>query len=71
MSVKLPLALWKRAFLLTDPDSSVDIERFTKDHEFYKTFRKGIEQQMNENFAASVKGSQAQADGREVRISEI
>ncbi|KAH6677855.1 hypothetical protein F5X68DRAFT_245606 [Plectosphaerella plurivora] len=44
--------------------SSVDIDRFTIDPEFYRTFRKSIEQQMNENFAASIKGSTAQADGR-------
>ncbi|KAF5684530.1 sterigmatocystin biosynthesis monooxygenase stcW [Fusarium circinatum] len=47
------------------PYTEADIERFNNDPEYYKTFRKLIEQQMNENFAASIKNSEAQEKGRQ------
>ncbi|KAF9876803.1 hypothetical protein CkaCkLH20_05649 [Colletotrichum karsti] len=45
--------------------TSADIDRFNSDPEYYMLFRKQIEQQMNENFAASVKDSTAEKKGRE------
>ncbi|KAG4281911.1 hypothetical protein FPRO06_10815 [Fusarium proliferatum] len=47
------------------PYTAADIERFNNDPEYYKAFRKQIEQQMNENFAASIKNSEAQEKGRQ------
>lgn len=47
-----------------EPYSTADIERFTNDDEYYRGFRKAIEQQMNENFASNYKNSKAQKDGR-------
>ncbi|KAK1765315.1 hypothetical protein QBC33DRAFT_455591 [Phialemonium atrogriseum] len=44
--------------------SESQIQRFASDPAYYKEFRKGIEQQMNENFIASVKSSKEQAEGR-------
>ncbi|RKL19310.1 hypothetical protein BFJ68_g3584 [Fusarium oxysporum] len=46
-------------------DTEADIERFNNDPKYYKAFRKQIEQQMNENFAASIKNSEAQEKGRQ------
>ncbi|KXJ85358.1 hypothetical protein Micbo1qcDRAFT_223282 [Microdochium bolleyi] len=40
------------------------IDQFTQDPEYYRDFRKRIEQQMNENFAGSIKSSKEQAKGR-------
>ena len=48
-------------------DTPEEKERFQSDKKYYRKFRKGIEQQMNENFAASIKNSAAQKDGRQVR----
>ncbi|KAG5769761.1 hypothetical protein H9Q73_013468 [Fusarium xylarioides] len=45
--------------------TEADIERFNDDPEYYKAFRKQIEQQMNENFSASIKNSEAQEKGRQ------
>uniref|UniRef100_A0A0D2YE17 Sterigmatocystin biosynthesis monooxygenase stcW n=1 Tax=Fusarium oxysporum (strain Fo5176) TaxID=660025 RepID=A0A0D2YE17_FUSOF len=47
------------------PYTEADIERFNNDPKYYKAFRKQIEQQMNENFAASIKNSEAQEKGRQ------
>ncbi|KAJ4177179.1 hypothetical protein NW755_013998 [Fusarium falciforme] len=47
-----------------EPYSAADIERFTNNGEYYRSFRKAIEQQMNENFASNYKNSKAQKDGR-------
>ncbi|KAM6505244.1 hypothetical protein FSOLCH5_015163 [Fusarium solani] len=49
-----------------EPYSTANIERFTNDDEYYRGFRKAIEQQMNENFASNYKNSKAQKDGRMV-----
>ncbi|KAK7219476.1 hypothetical protein V2G26_007479 [Clonostachys chloroleuca] len=40
------------------------IERFSTDPAYYQAFRKKIEQQMNENFAGSIKLSRNQTEGR-------
>ncbi|KAH6711188.1 hypothetical protein BKA61DRAFT_556177 [Leptodontidium sp. MPI-SDFR-AT-0119] len=39
--------------------------RFKSDKKYYREFRKAIEQQMNENFAASIQNSTAQIEGRQ------
>ncbi|KAJ4262903.1 hypothetical protein NW762_006516 [Fusarium torreyae] len=48
-----------------EPYTVADIDRFNDDPEYYKSFRKQIEQQMNENFVASIKDSPEQEKGRE------
>jgi hypothetical protein len=55
--------------ILVLADSAEDIDRFSSDEAFYTTFRKRIEQQMNENFVASMKGSHEQKEGRKVSSS--
>lgn len=49
-------------------DSEEQKQQFREDRSFYKAFRKKIEQQMNENFAASIKGSVSQEEGRKVSL---
>lgn len=47
-------------------DTEEEKRRFQTDKKHYREFRKAIEQQMNENFAGSIKNSKAQAEGRQV-----
>ncbi|KAG9498163.1 hypothetical protein J7337_011058 [Fusarium musae] len=51
-------------------DTEADIERFNNDPEYYKTFRKQIEQQMNEKFAASIKNLEAHEKGRQPIVTD-
>lgn len=51
----------------TITDTASQIQQFSADEAYYRGFRKAIEQRMNENFAGSIKVSQAQSDGRQVR----
>ncbi|PVH71109.1 FAD/NAD(P)-binding domain-containing protein [Cadophora sp. DSE1049] len=48
-----------------EPYTKEEKERFHNDKKYYREFRKAIEQQMNENFAASIQNSAAQIEGRQ------
>ncbi|KAM5353392.1 hypothetical protein ACJ41O_000042 [Fusarium nematophilum] len=45
-------------------DTSADIQMFNNNPEYYKAFRKQIEQQMNENFVNSIKSSKESQEAR-------
>jgi hypothetical protein len=47
-------------------DSEQQKQAFRNDADAYTQFRKAVEQQMNENFSASIKGSAAQHKARNV-----
>ncbi|KAH8684375.1 hypothetical protein BGZ60DRAFT_397427 [Tricladium varicosporioides] len=48
-----------------EPYTMEERQRFRSDPLYYKKFRKAIEQQMNENFASSIKDSSAQNEARQ------
>ncbi|KAH7383532.1 hypothetical protein BKA64DRAFT_160741 [Cadophora sp. MPI-SDFR-AT-0126] len=48
-----------------EPYTKEEKERFRNDKTYYRKFRKAIEQQMNENFAASIRNSAAQKESRQ------
>ncbi|KAH8589597.1 hypothetical protein B0O99DRAFT_636547 [Bisporella sp. PMI_857] len=47
-----------------EPYTAEQKQQFRQDSQHYKNFRKAIEQQMNENFAGSIKKTSAQIEGR-------
>jgi hydroxyversicolorone monooxygenase len=51
-------------------DTADEQKKFSDDAAYYRKFRKGIEQQMNENFMGSIKNSKAQEQGRQVTIEQ-
>lgn len=55
--------------LIFDIDTAEQKHRFRSDPQYYREFRKAIEQQMNENFVSSIKNSSAQNEARQVCIS--
>ena len=52
-------------------DTADEQKKFSDDAAYYRKFRKGIEQQMNENFLGSIKNSKAQEEGRQVITRQL